>query len=48
MKKKTELIEKMKELAKELSKEYDTNLKVELNVNTKDDVVRINISEYNL
>ena len=48
MKRKLELIEKMKELVKELAKEYDTNLKVELNVNTKDDVIRINISEYNL
>jgi len=45
---KEELINKLKEAAKELAKEYTTNLKIELNVNKKDDVIRINISEYNL
>ena len=41
MKAKLELIARMKELAKELAREYDSNLKIELNVNTKDDIVRI-------
>ena len=48
MKVKLEIIDRIKEIAKELANEYDTNMKIEINVNTKDDVIKINIMEYNL
>ncbi len=48
MKKKLEILEKIRKMIKDLALEYDTNLKIELNVNKKDDIIRINITEYNL
>ena len=44
--KKEELKEEMKQLALKLSEIYNTNLRIEINVNPKYDSAKVNITEY--
>lgn len=44
---KSEIIAEIKRLALALSKEYKTNLKIEVNTNSKFESAKVNITEFN-
>ena len=47
MSKKEEILEKLKKVAFELAKEYESNIKIEINLNSKYESAKINVTEFN-
>lgn len=47
MNKKEEILQELKKIAFELAKQYNSNIKIEINTNTKYESAKINITEFN-
>ena len=43
-----ELLKELKELSIQLSKTYISNIKIEININTKKELPKVSVLEYNL